>query len=137
MYGNDKIFSGSNLTGNTNVRIFGDTYRNAINPLDSGYRGSPNDGDDIIDVGDSPEITSNIKVYAQGGNDKVFGSLGADETIFGGDGDDKIWAENPGQVETEDDVNVLLGNNGNDIIYGSIKQDMLYGDSYGDSLNNF
>jgi len=132
MYGNDKIFSGSNLTGPV-VRIYGDSLINGVPQ----FSGSPNDGDDIIDVGDSPEITSNIKVYAQGGNDKVFGSLGAVETIFGGDGDDKIWAENPGQVETEDDVNVLLGNNGNDIIYGSIKQDKLYGDSYGDSLNNF
>ena len=122
MYGNDKIFSGSNLTGG-NVRIFGDTYRNAENPLDSGYRGSPNDGDDIIDVGDSPGIAGNIFAFGQGGNDKIFGSLSGDveEKLEGGDGDDKIWAENPGQVETEDDVNEILGNNGNDIIYGSIK----------------
>jgi len=133
MYGNDKIFSGSNLTG-ADVKIYGDIL--TTDPADR-VSGSPNDGDDIIDVGDSPEITGNIKVYAQGGNDKVFGSLGAVETIFGGDGDDKIWAENPGQVETEDDVNVLLGNNGNDIIYGSIKQDILIGDSYGFYGNNF
>jgi len=132
MYGNDKIFSGSNLTG-ADVAIFGDSLTD--DPVNL-FSGSPNDGDDIIDVGDSPD-SGNIQVFAQGGNDKVFGSLGADETIFGGDGDDKIWAENPGQVETEDGVNALLGNNGNDIIYGSIKQDILIGDSYGFYGNNF
>lgn len=134
MYGNDKIFSGSNLTG-ARLRIFGDTYRNAAVTLDSGYRGSPNDGDDIIDVGDSPGITGNIRVFGQGGNDKIFGSLGIEEKLEGGDGDDKIWAENPGQVETEDDVNEILGNNGNDIIYGSIKKDKLYGDWARDSVD--
>ena len=76
----------------------------------------------------SVNTTAFIDVFGQGGNDKILGSLGIKENLWGGDGDDKIWAENPGQTETVDDVNYLTGGNGDDIIYGSAKADHLYGD---------
>ena len=99
------------------------------------FRGQANDGDDIIDIGDDNSIANKIHVYGQGGNDKIIGSIGSDDTMMmpgeerlsGGDGDDKIWAHNPGQFE-DDGLNLLSGNNGNDILYGSAGNDMLYGD---------
>ena len=130
-YGNDKIFSGSNNTGR--IRIFGDLRRNLNNPevVSNLRRGSPQDGDDLIDILDNPDAdgpNTDIQAFGQGGNDKIFGSIGNDEELYGGDGDDKIWAENPGQVETEADVNTIFGGNGKDIIYGSVMRDRLYGD---------
>ena len=139
-YGSDKIFSGAGIVGDygsgTNkIEVWGD-YKNS----NYRYRGSEDgkDGDDVIDIGDSPDLadvdsTSQIIVYGQGGNDKILGSLGSKETIWGGDGDDKIWAENPGQTETISDINILHGGNGADIIYGSAKADKLYGDWKRDS----
>lgn len=70
-----------------------------------------------------------MKAWGNGGNDKIFGGdSAAEEYLFGGDGDDKIWATNPSKTETEDGVNYLYGNNGNDILYGSVKGDKLFGD---------
>jgi hypothetical protein len=128
-YGDDRIFSGSGASGSdSRIRVYGDLY---LNPdvQDHANRGSPEDGDDFIDIGDNPNIGSGgIKVFGQGGNDKILGSLGFSEELYGGDGDDKIWAENPGQVETVADVNTIFGGNGKDIIYGSVMRDRLYGD---------
>jgi hypothetical protein len=133
-YGDDRIFSGSGAStgADTRIRIFGDMYRNPSPDIEeAARRGSPEDGDDLIDIGDNPDITGNgvqIKAFGQGGNDKILGSLGIAEELYGGDGDDKIWAENPGQVETVADVNTIFGGNGKDIIYGSVMRDRLYGD---------
>jgi len=81
-------------------------------------RGAPNDGDDIIDVGNGKMFYH--YVYGQGGNDKIIGSIGGGtDALKGGDGDDKIWANNPDEINKKNDYNVILGNNGNDIIYGS------------------
>ena len=129
-YGNDRIIAGSGFSGaGAVIRVFGDLYRNDLVSY-SRRQGSPNDGDDIIDLGDSPDIVGGgQRAFGQGGNDKIFGGLvGTNERLYGGDGDDKLWAENPGQVETTADANWIFGNNGNDIIYGSVKRDRLYGD---------
>ena len=128
-YGNDKIISGSGSTAA--ILVYGDIYPNTSVSNPNARRGAPNDGDDLIDMGDNPDIGEDgQKAFGQGGNDKIIGGLtGAmEERLYGGDGDDKIWAENPGQVETNADANWIWGNNGNDIIYGSVKRDRLYGD---------
>jgi len=57
------------------------------------------DGNDVIDLGDNPKIDYQ-SAYGQGGNDKIIGGIGVSEYLYGGDGDDKIWAHNPDQVET-------------------------------------
>jgi Ca2+-binding RTX toxin-like protein len=113
--------------------VFGDMKSNPslTGITDFALNGSPEDGDDFIDIGDNPDITGSgtqIKAFGQGGNDKILGSLGILEELYGGDGDDKIWAENPGQVETVANVNEIFGGNGKDIIYGSVMRDRLYGD---------
>lgn len=95
--------------------------------------GREGDGDDIIDVGENPGVS--VYVMGQGGNDKIIGGLqldgGSNEYLYGGNGDDKIWAHNPGQHDHEDadGENRLYGGEGNDIIYGSNRMDYLYGDS--------
>ena len=53
--------------------------------------------------------------------------MAGSEKLYGGDGDDKVWAHNPGQFE-DDGNNYLYGNNGSDIIYGSQGADNLFGD---------
>jgi Ca2+-binding RTX toxin-like protein len=124
-YGDDKIFSGSDRDGD--IYIWGDNRTYYIEDASPGDEyvwtyGFENDGNDIIDIEDNPG--SNVYGYAQGGDDKLIGSVqGADaatEKLYGGDGDDKIWLLNPGQVELadSDDTNYGYGGAGNDIIYG-------------------
>ena len=69
-YGNDIIYSGSGLNGGEYVIIRGDLYEEGTELTDfDDERGQPNDGDDIIDVGDYISINEYIDVYSQGGND--------------------------------------------------------------------
>ena len=87
--------------------------------------GLPNDGDDLLDLGDSDFSDSIINyAYGQGGNDKILGGRASEQRIHGGNGDDKIWAVNPGQFQTIADsadttITHAYGGNGNDIIYGA------------------
>jgi Ca2+-binding RTX toxin-like protein len=46
--------------------------------------------------------------------------------LFGGDGDDKVWAINPGQVT--ENASMLSGGDDDDILYGSEGIDYLFGD---------
>lgn len=48
--------------------------------------------------------------------------------MYGGNGDDKIWANLPGTTQADDGENYLYGNTGADILYGSVKSDKLFGD---------
>lgn len=75
-YGDDRIISGSGFSGSGAViRVYGDNFRNDL-VSDNARRGSPNDGDDIIDLGDSPDIVAGgQRAFGQGGNDKIFGGL--------------------------------------------------------------
>ena len=119
-YGNDTIFVGSDNTG-ADLVIFGDLGGQgaAIDFME--YAGLPKDGNDIIDIGDNNVAANGIVAYGQGGNDKLIGGIGHTatlETLYGGDGDDKVWAHNPEQFE-DTGMNYLFGNDGNDIIYGS------------------
>ena len=67
--------------------------------------------------------------FGQGGNDKLIGGVGDTiEHLYGGSGDDKLWAHNPGQFDDSFGLNYLAGNDDNDIIYGSQGKDYLYGD---------
>ena len=60
------------------------------------------DGDDIITIGN--DNTGTIKVYGQGGNDKIVGGRQVEagppqvELLYGGSGDDKIWLVSPGEI---------------------------------------
>ena len=94
------------------------------------------DGDDIIDMGNNHN--GSIKMYGQGGNDKLIGGY-ADmpgvtqlEKIYGGSGDDKIWMVNPEErsLETVDDMNYGYGGLGEDFLYGTDAGDWLAGDLY-------
>ena len=144
--GDDKIFSGTGMnnpahshgSAEEGIHVFGDNYNfedsEGAEDLQTRKRGADGDGDDLIDIGDSPGYDQGINAYGMGGNDKIIGSIGSKkEFLWGGDGDDKIWAENPGQIETENDSNTLVGGNGADIIYGSIKRDYLHGDWLNDN----
>ena len=93
----DTIFSGFNVVGD--ITIFGDN--DALVPLVENATGlSINDGDDLIDIGNN---NVNVKVYGQGGNDKIIGGYGAMqlEKLYGGSGDDKIWLVNPEERELD------------------------------------
>ena len=73
---------------------------------------------------DEPEDNRPTAVYAEGGNDKVFGSMRTN-LIYGGDG-----------------MDVLEGWGGNDLIYGGTDADTLFGQQdddelYGDQGNDF
>jgi len=81
-YGNDKIIGGHGLQSDY-VKIYGDSGKSVFDDLEEGlgngltntqvrFEGSPNDGDDLIDFGDSPEVDY-LYGYGQGGNDKIIG----------------------------------------------------------------
>jgi len=97
-YGDDKLIGGSNIAGIT--MIYGDHREGNIEIPDDEwdkFTGAMNDGDDLIDFGDSPDAAVVAKGFGQGGNDKVIGGLRTGvQFLYGGDGDDKIWAINPG-----------------------------------------
>ena len=89
------------------------------------------DGDDIIEIGDN---NMGVKVYGQGGNDKIIGGFGATQVdkLYGGSGDDKIWMVSPEKRALEDTAakNYGYGGIGNDTIYGTDADDLLLGDEY-------
>jgi len=90
------------------------------------FLGLPNDGDDLLDLGDSDYDSGMTNYgYGQGGNDKIFGgNASGTQRLHGGNGDDKIWSVNPGQFQTlgyttQSLTTLAEGGNGNDIIYGA------------------
>ena len=93
------------------------------------------DGDDIIDVGNANE---DVRVWGQGGNDKIVGGYGDDQVdkLAGGSGDDKIWMINPNErhLDIEDDKNYGYGGVGNDQVYGSDAADQLWGDDFEENV---
>lgn len=100
-YGDDKIFSGAD--GAILVLIYGDLVEEVI-PNDhpsygtfDKFQGLENDGDDLIDFLDNPEVSVGLYAYGQGGDDKILGGISVANYLHGGDGDDKVWALNPGQ----------------------------------------
>lgn len=134
-YGDDRVFPGSG-TGGQYVYAWGDQQEGSVDPYKlpggakwSPYRGAPDDGDDIIQMGDHPDLGFGTYGYGNGGNDQIFGGVGQpSERLYGGDGDDKLWANLPGQTQTDAGSNYLGGGNGSDILYGSAKSDILWGD---------
>lgn len=86
-YGDDKLIGGHDIVGDV-VKIYGDHgFYGVPVSLDIDHPaygmtetevnryGLPDDGDDLIDLGDSPSIGSSIFAFGQGGNDKVIGGL--------------------------------------------------------------
>jgi len=102
------------------VKIYGDVRGNE-------YTGRENDGDDIINLGDSSG-NKYAAAFGQGGNDKIIGGIDQKDYMYGGDGDDKIWANAPGRDESAGLENFMYGNNGADILYGAAGFDKLHGD---------
>ena len=106
---NDKIYTGHEVTGN--ILVYGDKMdtanggNQALIDLDATANMMPlvefpetfnkYDGNDLIEVGDDNGAL--VTVYGQGGNDKIIGGVGANQTdkLFGGSGDDRIWMINP------------------------------------------
>ena len=133
-YGDDRIISGSDNQGEY-LSVYGDLFMPNSNTSVEDYDefgGQPNDGNDLIDLGENPELTGQQKAFGQGGNDKILGGVGTTQDLYGGDGDDKIWAVNPGQYQTMNEKSDIFGGEGNDIIYGSNKKENLYGDDTAD-----
>ena len=134
-YGDDQVFPGPGSEGDY-VYAYGDQPEGNIDPYKladgsvwSKYRGAPDDGDDIIVMGDHPDLGVGTFAYGNGGNDRIFGGIGQpSDRLYGGDGDDKLWANLPGTTQTDDGSNILYGGNGSDILYGSVKSDELRGD---------
>lgn len=139
-YGDDKLIGGQGLvTAMETQTIYGDhdmgafpddTQQGKDIAADTGYglmvRGLPEDGDDLIDLGDTAGAAYSYGfAFGQGGNDKIFGGLMNSygyQYLYGGDGDDKIWTLNPGQIQdltVNDQQNFLRGGDGNDIVYGN------------------
>jgi len=139
-YGDDKLIGGQGLfTTAETQEIYGDhgmgafpddTQQGKDIAADSSYglmiRGLPEDGDDLIDMGDTAAAEYGYGLaFGQGGNDKIFGGLmnsGGNQNLYGGDGDDKIWTLNPGQIQdttVNTQSNYLHGGDGNDILYGN------------------
>ena len=88
------------------------------------------DGNDTVEIGDN--IAGTVKVYGQGGDDKITGGYGASQIdkLWGGSGNDKIWMINKNQraMDNVDDKNYGYGGLGNDKLYGSDAKDILWGD---------
>ena len=123
-YGNDKLFGGHEA-GSSYHKLYGDMKPGSTTANDW-YSGLPNDGDDLLDLGDSDYASGIVNYgYGSGGNDKIFGGNASGmQQLHGGNGDDKIWAVNPGQFQTlgytGDSITTQAeGGNGNDIIYGA------------------
>lgn len=133
-YGDDKLVSGADLEVDY-LYMYGDNSRGEDDPLDDEFdeeTGFKNDGNDIIDVQDSPDLEL-AYIYGQGGNDKIIGGILEEDSyqyLNAGDGDDKIWSVNPGQSIPidSDQYTYAYGQDGNDIIYGSNGHEYLYGD---------
>ena len=118
--------SGSNNSGT--ITIFGDNktaYGEGL--IEDEFGDNQYDGDDTIILGDGN--TDNTVVYGQGGNDKIYGGVNANDLLYGGSGDDKIWLVSP-EVRSLDNnlANLALGGQGNDKIYGSDGLDVIAGD---------
>ena len=146
-YGDDKIIAGDK-EGSLGQYVWGDIQYFAPNTFPSDhpnadkateyglkYLGLPGDGDDLIDMGDHPDHAMGMAgnyAYGQGGNDKIIGGITSQQSLYGGNGDDKIWALNPGQTydpaRTNGVKNTLQGGDDDDILYGSAAKDYLYGD---------
>lgn len=95
--------------------IYGDNvldtheFVEGVSYTDVKYRGLPNDGDDIINIGNNPDL-SYVYVLGQGGNDKIIGGLSMDNTyeyLYGGDGDDKMWANDVHEYEANGDYQYM------------------------------
>lgn len=109
------------------------------------------DGNDVFNA---TNISTDINVYALGGDDIVYAGKGND-LIFGGDGKDKLlgndgndWLIGDSQIETDhagvvytvklsgysdDDADTIDGGNGDDVIFGNGGADKLSGGN-GDDL---
>lgn len=88
-YGDDKIIGG-NKEVSVGQKVYGDHFYfspnnggtlanfDGITGNDLKFLGLPNDGDDLIDMGDHPDHTTGALgnyAYGQGGNDKIIGGI--------------------------------------------------------------
>lgn len=122
------VFSGS-IVGLDVTSLVGD----AANHISGGagddeiYAGS---GNDIVDAGADDDV-----VFGLGGNDLLSGGTGND-LIFGDGTNDSNWVAGTGADQNGADVidgglgdDTLIGQGRNDVLYGGVGNDKLYGDS--------
>lgn len=99
----------------------------------------------VISVGQPPVLMHYDIVYANGGNDVVYGSsLGDIDILYGGEGNDTLWGyygndqlfgENgDDSILGGDENDFLSGGNGKDQLNGGDGKDTLYGDAEDDYL---
>lgn len=163
--GDDKILGGNNFGTDDSVTTYGsDTLANGSQILlggdtlpsiygfgasEYGFRPDIEDavhsevnGDDFIDLGDNNYVNYG---FGGGGNDKIIGGglYTLDQFLFGGDGDDKIFTINPSQRGTALDAygaggnyGRAYGNKGMDKLYGSDRNEYLFGDGEYGGKNN-
>lgn len=130
-----------------------------INVTDQFNSGAGNGGLEYIKLSDNSQITlgsldfvlngtssgetlhgaqinsaGNDTIYALGGNDIVGGYLGADY-IYGGDGNDTLYAYTNVNINTDTSSNWLYGEDGADTLHGSGGADTLDGGIGNDTLN--
>lgn len=100
----------------------GDDNLNGYTGNDILYGGA---GNDVVGGGKGNDV-----VYGDGGNDTLRGALG-DDLVYGGDGDDVLDESNDISLTAK---NLLVGNQGNDLILGSSGADDIQGGQGNDYL---
>lgn len=155
--GDDKILGGNNWGTSDSIDDYGFTLNYGWQVLVGGdvlnydaandwfeydaENGDFDDGDDFLDAGDGNYVNF---ISGYGGNDKLIGGTYLyGQYIYGGHGDDLIYAINPSQRGTAIDVLAdgaydpeIYGGPGNDEIHGSSLNDEIAGDQayYGSKL---
>src|SRR5579883_1848298 len=151
--GNDTIFGGAG-----NDLIFGGGGNDA---LDGGAGNDYVDGgagddtvhggadNDIVRGGSGNDIVHGDagidQVYGDDGNDKLFGDSGdssgnqAGQRLFGGAGNDTLYAYAPSTTPDNKTGDEMHGGPGDDVLWGNVRNDLLFGDDgndtiYGDGL---
>lgn len=84
-----------------------------------------NDGDDIINLSSSKYQMSGITIFGGNGNDKIFANIG-DDLIFGNDGNDQIFSGNGNDI--------ISGGNGDDEIFAGAGDDLIDGVSMANKI---
>lgn len=98
------------------------------------------DGDDTVNLAGA--LFAPSTVLGGSGDDKLHGTLGADtlvggpgrDSLTGDDGNDTIFGADQGDYGYTDNFNTILGNGGNDRLYGGNGGNWIFGGAGNDSL---
>jgi len=137
------IFSPDPVTGTS---ISGDLAPKDFDPDEPGIQSQRDEWGNVITTTESEadrqdtlyDTPGNDKIESGGGDDYISARRGGNERILAGGGNDRIYGNNMGEMdvliaegETAEGVdergNLLSGRNGNDFVYGSNRNDALFG----------